>query len=149
MRAQDPGDSAKIEGPNRKGFTAPMHRLRPTLIPLAILALALTACGSTSGTPASASAGPSMSARPSESSSPPAMAKHVRVCEVGADGTRYEVIWPDGWSLDADGNLHDPSGAMVAGLGDEITVGGRVADDVASICQIGPIFEAFEVTPGS
>ena len=61
------------------------------------------------------------------------------------DGTRYQVLWPTGWELDSRGDLVNPSGEAVAGLGDEVTVRGRVADDMASICQIGPIFRASEV----
>jgi hypothetical protein len=64
-------------------------------------------------------------------------------------GTRYQVLWPDGWTLDGGGDLVSPAGDAVAGAGDEVTVRGRVADDMASICQIGPIFRASEVsTPG-
>lgn len=61
------------------------------------------------------------------------------------DGTRYEVLWPDGWTLDGQGDLIDPSGDPAADVGDEVTVRGRVADDMASICQIGPIFRATDV----
>jgi hypothetical protein len=61
------------------------------------------------------------------------------------DGTRYQVLWPTGWELGARGDLVNPSGEAVAGLGEEVTVRGRVADDMASICQIGPIFRASEV----
>lgn len=65
------------------------------------------------------------------------------------DGTHYQVLWPDGWSLDGRGGLVNPAGDEVAGAGDDVTVRGRVADDMASICQIGPIFRASEVsTPG-
>jgi hypothetical protein len=62
------------------------------------------------------------------------------------DGTRYEVIWPDGWTLDSSSNLIDASGAVVAQVGDTVTVAGRITHDMASICQIGPIFEALGVT---
>lgn len=62
------------------------------------------------------------------------------------DGERYQVLWPDGWELDARGDLVNPAGDAVAGAGDEVTVRGRVADDMASICQIGPIFRASEVS---
>ena len=62
------------------------------------------------------------------------------------DGTRYEVIWPDGWMIDARGNLLDPTGEVVARPGDELTVRGQIAGDMASICQIGPIFRASGVT---
>lgn len=61
-------------------------------------------------------------------------------------GTRYQVLWPDGWALDGRGDLVSPAGDSVAGAGDEVTVRGRVADDMASICQIGPIFRASEVS---
>jgi hypothetical protein len=60
-------------------------------------------------------------------------------------GTRYQVLWPDGWRLDGGGSLVSPAGERVAGPGDEVTIRGRVADDMASICQIGPIFRAREV----
>jgi hypothetical protein len=60
-----------------------------------------------------------------------------------ADGTRYEVIWPDGWELQASPlELRDPEGAVVAEAGDEVTVRGEEATDMASTCQIGPIFRA-------
>jgi len=61
-------------------------------------------------------------------------------------GMRYQVLWPDGWELDGRGDLVNPAGDAVAGAGDEVTVRGRVADDMASICQIGPIFRASEVS---
>jgi hypothetical protein len=61
------------------------------------------------------------------------------------DGPRYELILPDGWTLDANSNLIDPSGQVVAGIGDTVTVGGHLEDDMASICQIGPILRAVEV----
>lgn len=65
------------------------------------------------------------------------------------DGTRYEVLYPNGWRVDrGSGALHDPSGRLVAGAGERITVRGTRANDVASTCQIGPIFRATEVTTG-
>ena len=61
------------------------------------------------------------------------------------DGTRYEVIYPVGWTLDrASGELRSDDGA-VAMPGDAVTVRGAVATDRSSICQIGPIFVATEV----
>ena len=62
------------------------------------------------------------------------------------DGTRYEVIWPDGWMIDARGNLLDPTDEVVARPGDELTVRGQIAGDMGSICQIGPVFRASGVT---
>jgi hypothetical protein len=62
------------------------------------------------------------------------------------DGTRYEVIYPEGWTLDRSGPaLSDPNGLVVARGGDEITVRGSLAPDMASACQVGPIFRASEV----
>lgn len=62
------------------------------------------------------------------------------------DGTRYEVVWPDGWQLSTSPlELRDPDGAVVARTSDELTVRGQEATDMASICQMGPIFQAVEV----
>lgn len=62
------------------------------------------------------------------------------------DGTRYEVRYPAGWKLTLNPlQLAAPDGAIVARGGDEVTVRGVIADDVASTCQIGPIFRATEV----
>ena len=63
-----------------------------------------------------------------------------------SDGQRYEVIYPEGWTITAAPlELRDPSGALVAGAGDVVRVRGAEASDMASICQIGPIFRATEV----
>ena len=63
-----------------------------------------------------------------------------------ADGTRYEVRYPEGWSVEAAPlRLTDPSGEVVATGGETITVQGRVEREARSICQLGPIFEADEV----
>jgi hypothetical protein len=63
-----------------------------------------------------------------------------------ADGTRYEVLYPDGWTLTLSPlALTSPDGEVVARGGDEVTVRGNQATDMASICQIGPIFRASEV----
>lgn len=62
------------------------------------------------------------------------------------NGTRYEIMWPEGWSVDGGGTLFNPEGQAVAGPGDEVTVRGAQADGFASICQIGPIFAASEVS---
>ena len=66
-----------------------------------------------------------------------------------ADGTRYEVMYPDGWELRRSPlQLIAPDGSTVARAGDEVTVRGSVAGDMASICQIGPIFRATDVLVG-
>jgi hypothetical protein len=63
-----------------------------------------------------------------------------------ADGQRLEVIYPDGWTVRrAPAALVDPSGAVVARPGDEVTIRGDEATDMMSICQIGPIIRATEV----
>ena len=65
-----------------------------------------------------------------------------------ADGKRYELIPPDGWQLDkGSAQLTGPDGALVARAGNAITVKGHEADMV-SICQIGPIIQASEITAG-
>jgi hypothetical protein len=61
-------------------------------------------------------------------------------------GKRYEVIYPKGWKLDkGSARLTNPQGEIVARAGDTVTVRGEIATDMASICQIGPIFRATEV----
>ena len=63
-----------------------------------------------------------------------------------ADGTRYEVRYPEGWALQAAPlRLTNPDGEVVATGGETITVRGRLAREMRSICQLGPIFEAVEV----
>jgi hypothetical protein len=63
-----------------------------------------------------------------------------------ADGTRYQVIYPDGWQLELSPlQLVSPDGEVVARSGDVITVRGSEASDMVSICQIGPMFNASEV----
>ena len=63
-----------------------------------------------------------------------------------ADGTRYQVLYPDPWKLERGPfRLIGPDGGVVARGGETITVRGSVADDMASTCQIGPIFRATEV----
>jgi hypothetical protein len=61
------------------------------------------------------------------------------------DGRSYEVIYPDGWSLDrSSGTLIGPHGESAL-AGQTIRVRGAVAPDMSSICQVGPIFVATEV----
>jgi hypothetical protein len=63
-----------------------------------------------------------------------------------ADGTRYQVLYPDGWTLERNPfRLIGPDGEVAARGGETITVRGSVADDMASTCMIGPIFRATEV----
>lgn len=63
-----------------------------------------------------------------------------------ADGTRYEVLYPEGWTvLRNPYRLQDPDGEIVASGGETVTIRGEVATDMASICMVGPIFRATEV----
>ena len=63
-----------------------------------------------------------------------------------ADGTRYEVRYPEGWTLQAAPlRLTNPDREVMATGGETITVRGRLAREMRSICQLGPIFEAVEV----
>ncbi len=63
------------------------------------------------------------------------------------DGTRYQVVYPDGWQVRASPlQLANPAGEVVATGGDDDhrpRQGG--IDDMVSICQIGPMFRAIEV----
>jgi hypothetical protein len=62
------------------------------------------------------------------------------------NGTRYQVIYPDGWDLQLNPlQLTSPEGEIVARGGDEVTVRGDETSEMASICQIGPMFRAIEV----
>jgi hypothetical protein len=63
-----------------------------------------------------------------------------------ADGTRYQVLYPAGWTLEGGPfRLIGPDGKVAASGGETVTVRGSVANDMASTCQIGPIFRATEV----
>lgn len=64
---------------------------------------------------------------------------------VEVDGTRYEIVWPDGWEVDEDaGEARSPDGDD-ADFGDTVAVTGTVDDDAATICQVGPVLEAEQV----
>ncbi len=63
-----------------------------------------------------------------------------------ADGTKYEVHYPAGWTLQRGPfRLIRPNGEVAARGGEMVTVRGSVTNDMASTCQIGPIFRATEV----
>jgi hypothetical protein len=126
-----------------------------------LLLVALAGCAAPGAATTPTPATPSASADPSEAAASdlPASGGNELTGFLGADaieggcpyletqdGTRYEVIYPTGWEIDrASGALRDPTGAVVAGAGDVVTVRGREATDMASICMIGPIFQASEV----
>ena len=62
-----------------------------------------------------------------------------------AGGQRWQVLYPDGYRLDvAGGRLFGPDGE-VARSGDTLTVRGRADPDMATTCQVGPVFRAVAV----
>jgi|GEM_PF-4250492 len=64
------------------------------------------------------------------------------------DGTRHEVLYPEGYTVEFDPlRLLGPDGEVIAQEGDRIEVPGEVADDVTSICQVGPLWRAYGVEP--
>jgi len=61
------------------------------------------------------------------------------------NGTRYQVIYPTGWQIDGGtGHLHGPRGED-APPGSQVSVRGSIVTDMASTCQVGPMFRAVEV----
>lgn len=62
------------------------------------------------------------------------------------DDGSVEVLWPEGYRVTFDPvRLRGPDGEAVAEAGDEVTVEGEFAEDRASICQVGDIFQASAV----
>ncbi len=139
---------------------APYHRsMLRSLTALSALVL-LTACTSAGGGEPSPSQPRSPSSLQPAGDQPTATGGSETITgKLGADaieggcaylqtdkGTRYEVLYPKGWKLDKGrARLTDPHGEVVATAGDTVTVRGATATDMASICQIGPIFRADEV----
>jgi hypothetical protein len=143
-------------------------RLTPILLVLLLAACAAPSGGSPSGDAPTDSPRPDPTPTPSlkpasvqpspEPASPPAGGTEL-VGTLGSDaveggcayleasdGTRYEVIYPDGWTLQKSPlQLRAPDGTVVARAGDEVTVRGSETTDMASICMIGPIFRATSV----
>ena len=64
-----------------------------------------------------------------------------------ADGTRYEVIYPNGWQLDraALAAARAPTGPWWQLPATSSPFAAQLATDMVSTCQIGPIFRATEV----
>jgi hypothetical protein len=63
-----------------------------------------------------------------------------------ADGRKLQVIYPDGWELRKSPlELIAPDGSVHSMGGDRVSVNGSVANDIATICQIGPVIRATEV----
>lgn len=70
--------------------------------------------------------------------------------ETDAEG-RVEPRWPEGYRVAFDPvRLLGPDGEVVAEAGDTVGVSGTLADDVMTVCQVGPVFDVAEVlTPRS
>jgi hypothetical protein len=65
-----------------------------------------------------------------------------------ADGRKLQVIYPEGWELrKAPLELVAPDGSVHSKGGDLVSVNGSEANDIATICQIGPVIRAAEVLP--
>lgn len=63
-----------------------------------------------------------------------------------AGGERVEPQWPQGYRVEFEPvRLVGPDGQVIAEEGESVRVNGEIADDVASICQVGPVFEVTEV----
>jgi hypothetical protein len=61
---------------------------------------------------------------------------------VDADPGRYEVVWPDGYTVETDPVRLLRDGDVVAEAGDTVVVHGAVDTDAMSVCQIGPVLRA-------
>ena len=64
-----------------------------------------------------------------------------------ADGSKFEVIYPEGWALDRSAAVLRGPGGVVVAAGATVRVTGSVVTDRSSICQVGPIFQATSVEP--
>jgi hypothetical protein len=62
------------------------------------------------------------------------------------DGRKLQVIYPEGWERRKSPlELLAPDGSVHSKGGDRVSVNGSVANDVVTICQIGPVIQATEV----
>lgn len=61
------------------------------------------------------------------------------------DGSKLEIVYPDGWTLDRAAAVLRGPDAVVVDAGATLRVTGSVATDRSSICQVGPIFQATSV----
>ena len=139
---------------------AKVCRMRYVVVLAAVL---LSACG---GDPGSGDAGPSDLPLPGSELSAPDDAGNGKGgksitgtfggsaqleggCAWVQDGrTKWEVEWPAGYSVSFDPlTLTGPDGT-VAEEGDTLTVKGRHQADAVTICQVGPLWRATEVTAG-
>lgn len=62
------------------------------------------------------------------------------------DEGRFEVRYPQGYDIAFEPvRLLGPDGDPVAEEGETVRVRGRVAGDLMTVCQVGPVFQASEV----
>jgi hypothetical protein len=145
----------------------------PRALPLVIaIALALAACTvSTDRGPGDASSPPPKAGEPSvrAGSPPPTIVVDnlprgellsgmlsADSVEGGAcpyletsEGKRFQVVYPAGWRIQRSPlQLVAPDGSVYRRAGDIVTVRGAVTNQIASTCQVGPVFQATEVVDG-
>ena len=135
------------------------HPLR--VLPL-MFAFAIVACSASSSgtTPSNAPPSAPLVARPSVSLKPDSGAigadysgiLSMDEIEGGCtylqadDGRKLQVIYPEGWELRKSPlALIAPDGSVHSKGGDRVSVNGSVANDIVTICQIGPVIRATEV----
>src|SRR4029077_14079898 len=62
------------------------------------------------------------------------------------DGRKLQVIYPEGWALKKSPlEPLAPRRRVHSKGGDRVSINGSVANDIATICQIGPVIRATEV----
>jgi hypothetical protein len=145
---------------DRSGSSGPVRRRGWVGVSVGLfVVVAMTGCGGGGAGPSGSGGQPSLELASQQPSSADGVQTYVGMLgsdaiEGGcaylqsADGRKYEVIYPDGWTLHMSPlELVAPDGRVVAEAGDEVTIRGTPAD-MASICQIGPIIQATEVVVG-
>jgi hypothetical protein len=160
--------AAKPSAASRQQRSLAYHRC-VRIIVLGLVAILLAACAAGVDVPSSATPTTATRTLPASTVEPPAVSPTLHIDRppndemtiTGTFGfdtieggcaylqtdktTRYEVLWPSGWTVEGE-QLLDPDGTVAARTGDTLTLHGTIAVDRVSICQIGPIFEAGEVT---
>lgn len=63
-------------------------------------------------------------------------------------GDRVEPLLPAGFTVEFEPDLRilDAQGGVVAGRGDEVVIEGRPAEDMMTICQVGPAYQVDTIT---
>jgi hypothetical protein len=135
------------------------HSIR--LLPI-MFVFGIAACSASPGgtTPSSAPPSAPLVARPSTSLKPDSGAIGANYSGIlsmdeieggctylqADDGRKLQVIYPEGWELKKSPlELLAPDGSVHSKGGDRVSINGSVANDIATICQIGPVIRATEV----